>query len=390
MQKDFEAGSRIVFFLPDILGGVKSVVTNLSMHMRRDNISHHIFLYTYHNGLKNYKTVEEDSITTHLKISRNSTAHAAYKFLTEDVRPTDIIVSNDTLELEAINFSKLANRIIYYLHGDLKHYDDTLKHNEHIIDAVLCVSSGLKDKYGALYPKLPFFISYPIVKDFKGVRQTKPLPLEAFFVGRLDGLKGADTIFEVITRSIDEKLPIKWSIYTSSWGSDKKIMESLPKQANLFIDTKNPEVLKALENATVLVFPSRSEGFGVAVMEAMKRGVVPICRPIPIGIPDMVIENETGFYASDTDSFMSVLKRLVADQSEIERVSKRTMAFSNDKFEETKIKEMFYSNLETVNKLKAVDKTFVGHKKLLAESLLPENTYRLFKLAYSRLKHKAK
>ena len=51
----------------------------------------------------------------------------------------------------------------------------------------------------------------------------------------------------------------------------------------------------------VLVLPSRTEGFGIAILEALTNGVVPIVLDIPIGIPDQIISGYNGFIVKENN-----------------------------------------------------------------------------------------
>ena len=68
---------------------------------------------------------------------------------------------------------------------------------------------------------------------------------------------------------------------------------------------------KELVHHHVIVLQSDVEGLPVALMEGMACGLVPVCRRIRSGIPELVREGETGLLVDDDgDDFVSAVRRL--------------------------------------------------------------------------------
>jgi glycosyltransferase involved in cell wall biosynthesis len=82
------------------------------------------------------------------------------------------------------------------------------------------------------------------------------------------------------------------------------------------------EVARALDESSVLVLPSRSEGLPRIVIEAFCRGraVVGTCVG---GIPDIVGDGESGLLVSPEDpaALADALERCLADRPLLERLS---------------------------------------------------------------------
>src|SRR5258705_702988 len=57
----------------------------------------------------------------------------------------------------------------------------------------------------------------------------------------------------------------------------------------------NRLVLELFKEHQLMLFPSYSEAVGLSVVEAMKAGLVPITSDLRSGIPEIVIDNFTGF-----------------------------------------------------------------------------------------------
>jgi glycosyltransferase involved in cell wall biosynthesis len=81
----------------------------------------------------------------------------------------------------------------------------------------------------------------------------------------------------------------------------------------------NPEVLPIITGATVLVLPSRCEGMGRVLLEAMAAGV-PLIGSNVGGIPTMIHDGENGFLAPVGDSrTLAVQLRKLLQDSELRR-----------------------------------------------------------------------
>jgi glycosyltransferase involved in cell wall biosynthesis len=83
-----------------------------------------------------------------------------------------------------------------------------------------------------------------------------------------------------------------------------------------------PEISRALDESTVLVLPSRSEGMGRVIVEAF-------CRARPVvgtrvgGIPDLVQDGVNGLLVDpgDTEALVGALVRVLGDRALAERLS---------------------------------------------------------------------
>ena len=140
---------------------------------------------------------------------------------------------------------------------------------------------------------------FPAFMDLEPFVATPPTPLPehatVLFVGVLERYKAIDVLAdawrEVAARVPGARLRIVGS------GSLSAVAEALvgefPETVTWTASVPTGDIAAALDAATVLVLPSRSEGLGRVVVEAFCRGRAVVGSRVG-GIPDLVTDGETG------------------------------------------------------------------------------------------------
>jgi glycosyltransferase involved in cell wall biosynthesis len=107
----------------------------------------------------------------------------------------------------------------------------------------------------------------------------------------------------------------------------EELVRGLPSQTTWSQRLRTDEVVAALDAATLLVLPSRSEGMGRVVVEALLRGR-PVVASRVGGIPDLVPDGQNGLLVEpeDTEALAGALVRLLSDRGEAERLAARARA----------------------------------------------------------------
>jgi glycosyltransferase involved in cell wall biosynthesis len=354
--------------------------------------SHLVLFYGYDKKLKGSVTVGPLPRSRRVGFSAYGSEASTYRLLGSLLEKDDILVCNDGFELAAVNYLRCPNKIVFILHGDLDHYNSLLRRYAGIIDGVLCVSGGLKDKYSTLYSGLSFEVCHPLVRNVAAPQQTgMGLPLMGVYAGRLEYMKGGDTFVDVVNTSSKEVgIDIRWEVYTTTRGTDKELLAALPQSVKVCYDIANDVLLDRLAKADFLVFPSRSEGFGMTVLEAMVRGVIPIARPLPIGIPDMVVDGETGYLADTAAEIVRIIKDLCADNGKRDTIRKEVHRLSNSRFNYMASGERFLMNIAVIADGSAREKAFLSWATRRVERYLPEFAFRMLKFMNNAIKYGAK
>jgi glycosyltransferase involved in cell wall biosynthesis len=104
----------------------------------------------------------------------------------------------------------------------------------------------------------------------------------------------------------------------SLWG------ESYTQRVNFFGELKGKEINRFLKNCNIMILPSLSEGFPVAVVEAMKFGIVPLVSYWEGAVADLVLNDQTGysFIGQNPKSYADCLTGLASDSVKLNSLSK--------------------------------------------------------------------
>jgi glycosyltransferase involved in cell wall biosynthesis len=135
----------------------------------------------------------------------------------------------------------------------------------------------------------------------------------AFNMGRIEEYKGIQDIIEIA----DNFPKIKFVIA----GKDQGYLESLKKMVfkknlkNVIflgeIDDKDSTVL--LQNASAFLFPSKKEGWGIVLAEAMSVGIPCIAYNIP-NVRTVFTDKKSGFYVKNVKEIKQALTMILEDK----------------------------------------------------------------------------
>jgi glycosyltransferase involved in cell wall biosynthesis len=168
---------------------------------------------------------------------------------------------------------------------------------------------------------------FPAYMDFDSFLQTPPQPVperpQALFVGVLERYKNVDGLAEAwrlaAPRVPDAHLRIVGSGTLRS--PVEQLLHDLPAQTSWDERLSQPEVSRALDGATALVLPSRSEGMGRVVVEAFCRARAVVAARVG-GIPDLVEDDRNGLLVEpgDTPALADAIVRILSDRALAERL----------------------------------------------------------------------
>jgi glycosyltransferase involved in cell wall biosynthesis len=192
-------------------------------------------------------------------------------------------------------------------------------------DAVRTVSdytSGLVRELG-VQPAAVF----PAYMDMRSFLETPPPPLperpRALFVGVLERYKNVDGLAAAWRLAAPQVPGATLHLVGAGTMSDevRRLVAELPEQTQWDERLTPVEVAAALDQASLLVLPSRSEGMGRVVVESLARGR-PVLGANVGGIRDLVQHGVNGILVEPRpEAIATELVRLLCDPAELGRLA---------------------------------------------------------------------
>lgn len=177
----------------------------------------------------------------------------------------------------------------------------------------------LRDHYGVSSKIVPNFIDSDVVRtDEKNI---SPEVKEAIFVGYVRPEKGIRELYEIA-----QKFP---QITFRLIGEIHNEVMRWPKPDNVMLCGKknHPDILSEMDKADIFIFLSHSEGFSIALLEAMARGLP--CISTDVGANNEMLEGKGGIILPVGDvpkmifavkEMMNVQKRQLMSQWNLQKV----------------------------------------------------------------------
>jgi glycosyltransferase involved in cell wall biosynthesis len=196
-------------------------------------------------------------------------------------------------------------------------------------DAVTCVSEYTRQQVGQIYGRKDVHRIYngidtELFLPIPGERPSTDHPFRLLFVGNRTRRKGADLLGSIMAL-LGEGYEL-W--YT---GGQRRDEETMQFPGAVALGRLSPqELVRAYNACHVLLFPSRLEGFGLAVAEAMACGL-PVITSDCSSLPELVVQGKGGFLCpvDDIEGFAKAARQLAQDP-----VLRREMgAFNRDRAE---------------------------------------------------------
>lgn len=197
-------------------------------------------------------------------------------------------------------------------------------------DAIMCISQATASDLHAVYPALraPVFVCPLAASESFSIQDTSPTPFHPrpyiLFVGRRRGYKNFDTLVQAYDAWARRQNFDLVCIGPAPDSADLAASSVVGNQDNLhFLTNVSDDLLRqAYQQAAAFVFPSRAEGFGIPILEALRAGC-------PVAASDIPVFHEVGgnqielFDPMDPEDIMTALDRAVNTGRNPTRVAAR-------------------------------------------------------------------
>ncbi len=323
-------------------GGVLSVIKNLIKFSTNEQIENHI-IYTINPTLiPDFQMPAVENVISQQVFYYNSknnfyhTCKCLAKLLPDE---KSIIVAHDWLELGMMSNLGLQNPVVHFLHGDYEYYYDLAKKHGPVTDRFITVSPVIYNKLTLSLPHRKADILYcrfPVPSIQSIIKNNTILKL--FYCVR--SLTDVNKQFRLLPL-INEKLKsqgttVHWTIIGDEM-SKAEVENVMDQHANitLFPSLTNEEVTRLMPGHDLFILPSLLEGFPVAVVEAMKAGLVPLVTNWEGATEELIINGKTGYYfeTGDAEAYANNIVLLNNDRKLMKQLAANAEQKANELFD---------------------------------------------------------
>jgi glycosyltransferase involved in cell wall biosynthesis len=319
-----EASASVVYVVMDKMGGIFSLNSNLMRYRPQDAMRQEAILISAsaQRDAASRQTLGADR-EIHVGFDRDDNRYSVLARI-RDAIPVGPgpLVSNDWPELAVCQLYDTGRTLVQIVHDEYNlrlatQYqsvvDVFIAHSEYFHQKLL---RALPHSSGRIF-HLPYGVPVP-----NRARARNDGPLRLVFVGRITQAKGVYDlpVIDDLLRELD--VPVTWTVIGD--GPEREALQTRWTRAHVAYcspDT-NAEVLERCADGDVLVFPTRFEGFPVALLEGMSAGLVPVVSDLPSGIPE-VVSASTGFRVpvGEQRAFAAAIHTLHSNREMLERMS---------------------------------------------------------------------
>ena len=176
----------------------------------------------------------------------------------------------------------------------------------------------LTEKSKALWPELSNVVVIPDPLPFQVEAKSDLHAKRIITIGRYAYQKGYDMLLRSWAE-IEKKFP-DWQLAIYGMGNQDSLRNQMKDlgidSARCILNGPVGDVTKEYLNSSVFVLPSRFEGFGLVIIEAMSCGVPVVAFNCPMGPDEIITDGEDGFLVpvGDVCALADKLQTLMPDQ----------------------------------------------------------------------------
>ena len=353
-----KTSSPIFFFLPDVVGGVSSVITNIAVYAGQGKPVKIIACSDRRLPRTGIDFPRENFVPTGRFVfdSYDNLYYTAKKLRKEldGPGPVPVIVATDAPELQMIQLTALDTKTIFIVLGDFEHYYQLAQQHQGIIDGFIAISREIHEKLVQLLPgredsiHLAYFPT-PVVHASKS--EYRPGRLRAVYVGRLDDGKNPLLLPEIDRMLRQENIIIEWTIVGD--GPLREPLKELIRDRGNFVLKgllSNEELHKVYMEQDVLIMPSKAEGLPVSLIESMKSAIVPVVSNISGGVREIVRAGINGFLCDveKAGDFADCLKTLYRQPELYGQYSAAAKSSVDQQFDPYRNSKRYFDLIESI------------------------------------------
>jgi glycosyltransferase involved in cell wall biosynthesis len=322
-------------------GGVLSVIRNLLRYRQHQEIENHV-IYTINKELTpNFLlpglqgAASEQLFYYSPKWNFYYTCRQLAKLLPDDKA---FIVAHDWLELGMVSNLGLLNPVVQLLHGDFDFYYNLAFLHKRNVDQFICVSPVIERKLSILMPEESIaYFRFPVPEVNYLKVQFKILKI-AFFVRDLrEDRKQMKLLPQIEIELRKRSISVEWHLAGGGMTKEQLVEawgDAYSESVHFIGDLNRGGIDQLLRTCNVMILPSLSEGYPVAVVEAMKYGLIPLVSYWEGAVADLVINGINGFsfQTQDAVSYAECIEKFANDPSRMQQLSTLSKKTADDLF----------------------------------------------------------
>lgn len=337
------------------VGGTEKLVTDICNEISKEN---EVYLYIINQNYDN-ELLKSISDRVHIKrynrIAGSSNKVKAILDLSKYIRGNkiDVVHCNalDTPEMLLFKpFFFRKTRIVYTIHG-MDQYDKLSKwkriYRNLLCNKIIAISKAVEADIvnaGADQRKVQVVYNAINIEKFKQQVPKKIDDKEVILgnVARIDcQIKGQDLLIRAIALLKEKQIPVRccFAGEADSYHQDdmkelKKLVKENGLENNIEFCGTVTDIPKFLKGIDLFVLPSRFEGFGISLIEAMAAGIPCISSDID-GPKEIIGDEERGslFISGDPVSLAEAIERAVINYTEQKEKAKIAEEYVKQQFD---------------------------------------------------------
>ena len=176
------------------------------------------------------------------------------------------------------------------------------------------------------------------------VRQ-KNEPFRLLYVGSWMSRKGVD-LLSPIMRELGER----FELYYTGGVAAEKDKETMPNNMHDLGRLNQQEVVEVMQKSDAFLFPSRSEGFGLVVTEAMACGL-PVIALKGTAVEEIIDHKVNGYLVKDINDAVSTINKIYENAPQLTQLCTMAREKVNNNFSEKSMLHSYINLYDTLCKI---------------------------------------
>jgi glycosyltransferase involved in cell wall biosynthesis len=216
--------------------------------------------------------------------------------------PQDLIITSDVSRIEAaFPYLPSTTRHIVQVHDSRRRYREVATRNQAWINGVTCVGHHIetplsasleKTSYAGLLHAIHNGANFPPLKP----RQPHGGPLRLLFIGGVEAFKGVFDFVPILCELKKRGVPVTLNLVGGENESLRRVFLRKGVGDMVIWSGRQPHArcYDIAAESDILMMTSRKEAFGMATIEGMSMGCVPIAYDIPSGSIEIIEDGKSG------------------------------------------------------------------------------------------------